>query len=99
MFDSVLGKGITPKSRFGSGAVVSVLLHVGLLGFALWFSTRPPPKEDKDVAVVLKVAPPPPPPPPPPASTTKKTHVEKKVRPKDKNHPAEGSAPGEAQGG
>jgi len=35
MFDSVLGKGITPKSRFRSGAVVSVLLHVGLLGFAL----------------------------------------------------------------
>jgi len=63
MFDSVLGRGVTPKSRFGSGAVVSVLLHVGLLAFALWISTRPPAKEEKDVSVVLKVAPPPPPPP------------------------------------
>src|SRR5215475_11733961 len=81
MFDSVLGRGVTPKTRFGSGAVVSVLLHVGLLGFALWFSTRPPAKEEKDVSVVLKVAPPPPPPPP---AATKKTEVKKTPKVKDK---------------
>ena len=100
MFDSVLGRGVTPKSRFGSGAVVSVLLHVGLLGLrAVVLDRGHPAKEEKDVSVVLKVAaPPPPPPPPPPASTTTKTHTEKKKIPKDMIIQPKESAPGQAQG-
>jgi periplasmic protein TonB len=114
MFDSVLGHGIVPKSRFGTGAVVSVLLHVGVLGLAIYLSTRPPPSKEKAVAVVLKVAPPPPPPPPPPAASSKqvkhKTNqiVQPKEIPQEKpqeaepkpNEPAEPEGvPGGVEGG
>src|SRR5271165_4212534 len=86
MFDSVLGHGTVPKSRFGTGAVVSVLLHVAVLGLAIYLSTRPARSQEKDIAVVLKVAPPPPPPPPPASSTHKEKKTPKKnqlVQPKE----------------
>ncbi len=74
MFDSVLDRGQGPQSRFGAGAVISVLLHVGLFALAVWLSTRPPKEEEKEVEVTFKqamappmAAAPPPPPPPPPA--------------------------------
>jgi len=95
MFDSVLDRGQGPQSRFGAGAVISVLLHVGL--FAVWLSTRPPKEEEKEVEVTFKqamappmAAAPPPPPPPPPAkkksNPTKKPVVKKPdviVQPKE----------------
>lgn len=76
MFDSVLDRGAGPKGRFGTGAIVSVILHIGLLGLALWISTRPQeePEEKLPTEVTLRMgtmAPPPPPPPPPPAATHK----------------------------
>ncbi len=40
MFDTVLGRGNAPKSRFGLGATISVLLHVVLLGTAWFLSTH-----------------------------------------------------------
>ncbi|MBU8894326.1 energy transducer TonB [Corallococcus sp. H22C18031201] len=82
MFDSVLDRGQGPRSRFGVGAVVSALLHLGLFVLAVYLSTRPPPVEEKEVEVTLKatMAPPPPPPPPPPPASKPKT--EKKVTPK-----------------
>ncbi len=86
MFDSVLGHGTVPKSRFGTGAVVSVLLHVALLAMAVYLSTRPARSQEKDISVVLKVAPPPPPPPPPPASHKEQHKTPKKnqlVQPKE----------------
>jgi periplasmic protein TonB len=92
MFDTVLGKGNVPGGRFGVGTVVSVIVHVGLLAFAIWFSMRPPPEEELDTEVKFFAAPPPPPPPPPPAAAPQpKTEVKKKpvkkpdtiVRPKD----------------
>jgi len=86
MFDSVLGHGTVPKTRFGTGAVLSVLLHVGVLALAIYLSSRPAHTQDKDIAVVLKVAPPPPPPPPPASSTHKEHKTPKKnqlVQPKE----------------
>jgi periplasmic protein TonB len=86
MFDSVLGHGTVPKSRFGTGAVVSVLLHVGVLGLAIYLSTHKASGKEKDIAVVLKVAPPPPPPPPPASSSHKEKKTPKKnqlVQPKE----------------
>ena len=76
MFDSVLGRGVGPKSRFGTGAVLSVLLHIGLVAVAVWLSTRPVTADEADVEVTFKQAmapPPPPPPPPPPKSSSSKT--------------------------
>ncbi len=82
MFDSVLTGGNVPKSRFGVGAVVSVIVHVALLALVVFLSTRPP-EEKKDDAEVkffaAAPAPPPPPPPPPPASKPKTTKTEKKT--------------------
>ncbi|MGZ3458346.1 MAG: energy transducer TonB [Archangium sp.] len=74
MFDSVLDRGQGPKSRVGVGAVISVVLHVGIFVLAVWLSTRPPKEKEKEVEVTFKqaMAPPrgaaPPPPPPPPAA-------------------------------
>jgi protein TonB len=85
MFDSVLGHGTVPKSRFGTGAFVSVLLHVGVLGLAIYLSTHKASSQEKDISVVLKVAAPPPPP-PPPASSHKEKKTPKKnqlVQPKE----------------
>lgn len=80
MFDSVLDRGQGPKPRFGIGATISVILHVGLFGLAVWLSTRPPPVEEKEIEVTLKatMAPPPPPPPPPPPAGSSKPKTEKK---------------------
>ncbi len=84
MFDSVLGRSNAARSRFGVGTVVSVLLHVGVLAFALWFGSRPPEEAKVDKEVTFFTAPPPPPPPPPPKSSGKKTpKVEKKIRKPD----------------
>jgi protein TonB len=85
MFDAVLNRADGPKSRFGVGTAISVAVHVGLLGLALWLSSRPTVVHEPDPEVkffaAMPVAPPPPPPPPPaPTKTAKK--VEKKVTPK-----------------
>ncbi|WPB74870.1 energy transducer TonB [Archangium violaceum] len=88
MFDSVLDRGQGPKTRFGVGTFISVILHVGLFGFALWISQQPHKEKEKEVEVTFKqtmappasAAPPPPPPPPPPAkksNPTKKPVVKK----------------------
>lgn len=66
MFDSVLGRGSAPRSRFGTGALISVCAHVALVGAAVWLSSGAS-SEKKDEAVVTFFAAPPPPPPPPPA--------------------------------
>ncbi len=65
MFDSVLRRGALPKRRFGSGAVIAVLMHVGVLVFALWASSRALESKKQDLTVTF-VKPPPPPPPPAP---------------------------------
>ena len=96
MFDSVLDRGQGPKTRFGVGTFISVILHVGLFGFALWISQQPHKEKEKEVEVTFKqtMAPPasaapPPPPPPPPArksNPTKKPVVKKPdviVQPKE----------------
>lgn len=86
MFDSVLDRGQGPKSRFGVGTAISVILHVGLFGLALWLSMRPPPAEEKEIEVTLKATmapPPPPPPPPPPASSSKPKTQQKKPKKPD----------------
>lgn len=81
MFDNVLGRGNIPGTRLGIGTVVSVVVHVALLGLAIWFSTHKPDEDEKAPEVTFFAAPPPPPPPPPPpASSTPKT--EKKVEKK-----------------
>lgn len=83
MFDSVLTGGNVPKSRFGAGAVISVIVHVVLLGIVFFLSTRPPAVEKEDAEVkffaAAPAAAPPPPPPPPPASKPKTQKTEKKV--------------------
>jgi protein TonB len=78
MFDAVLGKGNVPGGRFGAGTIASIVLHVGLLVFAIWLSTRPPPEEETDTEVTFFAAPPPPPPPPPPPAPPTPTEVKKK---------------------
>lgn len=86
MFDSVLDRGQGPKPRFGIGATISVILHVGLFGLAVWLSTRPPPVEEKEIEVTLKATmapPPPPPPPPPPAASSKPKTQQKKPKKPD----------------
>jgi protein TonB len=86
MFDSVLGHGTVPKSRFGTGAVVSVLLHIGVLGLAIYLSAQKLKHQEKDISVVLKVAAAPPPPPPPASSSHKEKKTPKKnqiVQPKE----------------
>src|SRR5216683_2942034 len=66
MFDAVLNKSQVPQSRIGTGALISIVLHAGLIAFAIWISVRPPPvHRDKDVSVKFMLPPPPPPPPPP----------------------------------
>lgn len=107
MFDSVCGHGNVPKGRLGTGAVVSVLLHVVLIAGSLWLSTRPPPEEKKDVSVTFFAAaplPPPPPPPPPPKkrSPDQKPKVKKPdviVQPKEipQEKPSEAEPPPEEE--
>ena len=81
MFDSVLDRGAGPRGRFGTGAVVSVVLHVVLFAVAIYLSTRPPPLEEKEVEVTFKAAMAPPP--PPPAASKPKTTPKKPVKKPD----------------
>jgi protein TonB len=87
MFDSVLDRGTGPRGRFGTGAVVSVILHVGLFGLAVWLSSRPQVEAEEAITteVTLKMGQmaPPPPPPPPPAPSKKKTQTTPKKPKKD----------------
>lgn len=76
MFDSVLRRETLPKRRFGSGAIIAILVHIGAISFAIWASASGAMQRVQDVAVTF-VKPPPPPPPPPPAAP-------RQVRPKVK---------------
>lgn len=89
MFDAVLNRGTTARSRFGSGAFFSAVVHTAILGMAIYISSRPPEEKKKNVDVTFvqaapppapEDAPPPPPPPPPPKrrSTPKVEKVEVK---------------------
>jgi protein TonB len=78
MFDSVLDRGNVPKSRFGAGTVISVVVHVALIAGAIWISTNPPEADELEREVKFVAAPPPPPPPPPKGSSKPKT--EKKIK-------------------
>ncbi|MBX5483647.1 MAG: energy transducer TonB, partial [Myxococcaceae bacterium] len=53
MFDQVLGRKGTSGTGVGIGTVVSVLIHVALLGVAIWMSTRPPPVEQKEPEITF----------------------------------------------
>lgn len=91
MFDAVLNKSNVPKTRFGLGTVLSILVHVGLLGLVVWLSSRPTHINEPDPEVTffaaLPVAPPPPPPPPPKKKVQKKVEVKPKpdaiIQPKE----------------
>jgi protein TonB len=79
MFDSVISGGTVARRRFGTGAFISVILHAGLLAFAIWISTKPAASKKQDLAVTFfKAPPPPPPPPPPPKKSPKPTPIERK---------------------
>lgn len=79
MFDSVLNKGNVQKSRFGTGTIISIVIHASLVAIVVYLTTRPPPvKEDVSEVKFFAAAPPPPPPPPPPPAH-KKTQTEHKV--------------------
>jgi protein TonB len=84
MFDSVLDRGTGPKGRFGTGAIISVVLHVALFGLAVWVSSRPQEEvEEKlptEVTLKMGTMAPPPPPPPPPASKKKTNPTPKKPK-------------------
>src|SRR5215813_8359335 len=91
MFDAVLQRSTAPRSRLGTGAVLSVLLHAAGLTALLWISTRPEVKEySKDVSVkfIVPLPPAPPPPPPPPASKRTAEIRQRKVlrKPVDVNY-------------
>lgn len=76
MFDSVLGRGNVPQTRFGAGTAISVVTYVGLGALMFWISSAPPELKEPEIEVTFKqaMAPPPPPPPPPPKkSSTPKT--------------------------
>jgi protein TonB len=77
MFDSVLRPGQLPHRRLGSGTVIAIALHAGVVVAAIGISLRPPDalKKDTEVKFVARPKPPPPPPPPP---------APKSVRPKPK---------------
>jgi protein TonB len=80
MFDSVLNKGNVPKSRFGTGTIISIVVHGSLAALVFYLTTRPPPvKEDFSEVKFFAAAPPPPPPPPPPPKKSSTVKTEKKV--------------------
>jgi periplasmic protein TonB len=83
VFDSVLQRGNLPKSRLGSGAVITVAVHAAVLALAVWISSQPVEELKQDAEVKFFAAPPPPPPPPPPPAGAAH-HVEKKVEKKPK---------------
>jgi protein TonB len=90
MFDSVLNRGNVARSRFGTGAGFSAVVHAALLGIAIYISSRPVEPKKKDVNVTFVQAtppgpaadapPPPPPPPPPPKRRSSTPKVEKVVQ-------------------
>ncbi len=87
MFDAVL-QGSRVKSRWGSGAAVTVLAHVAVIGIVIELGRRRIVEEDKPPQVVFvkpqpPQAPPPPPPPPPPAPKKTQTKVVKQELPKE----------------
>jgi protein TonB len=87
MFESVLEQNI-PKRRLGRGAMLSIGVHVLLLGLALYISSRPKSGgEEKLRSVTFFNPPPPPPPPPPPAGgggvKPKKTEPRKVIKKPD----------------
>ena len=87
MFDSVRHRGNIPGRRFGAGAVITVLVHVGLLAVVVWLSTRAPEEKELEPEVKFFAAqPPPPPPPPPPAGGSSKPKTEKKIEKKPKKN-------------
>jgi periplasmic protein TonB len=67
MFQSVLTRSQLPKRRCGAGLAATVLIHGGVLAFAVWASVRPSSSEPQPVAVTFVRPPPPPPPPAAPA--------------------------------
>ncbi len=67
MFDSVLRRETLPKRRFGTGALIGVIVYVGVGAFAVWAQQNARKADRQDVAVTFVKPPPPPPPPPPPA--------------------------------
>lgn len=71
MFDSVLRRETLPKRRFGSGAVLGILVYAGGAALAFWAQSSGGQEERQDVAVTFVKPPPPPPPPPPPAAPRK----------------------------
>lgn len=86
MFDAVLNRGNSAKSRFGSGAFFSAVVHTAILGVAIYISSRPPEEKKKNVDVTFvqaapppspEDAPPPPPPPPPPPKRRSTPKVDK----------------------
>jgi periplasmic protein TonB len=79
MFDSVLRRDTLPKRRYGSGALLGILVYVGVAAFAVWAQGRAQDEDRQDVAVTFVKPPPPPPPPPPPAAP-------KQSRPKPKEN-------------
>jgi protein TonB len=66
MFDSVLKRETLPKRRFGSGALLGLVVYGGVAAFAFWAQGQAQDDDRQDVKVTF-VRPPPPPPPPPPA--------------------------------
>lgn len=84
MFAAVLNKGDAPRSRFGTGVIISVVVHVVLLALVVYLTTRPKVVEEVEPEVKFFAAmpPPPPPPPPPPAGGSSTPKVEKKVEKK-----------------
>lgn len=68
MFDSVLKRETLPKRRFGSGALLGLLIYGGVAAFAFWAQGQARDHDRQDVKVTFVKPPPPPPPPPPPAA-------------------------------
>ena len=80
MFDSVLGRGAQPPRVLFRGALVSVLVHVAVLGLAIYISVRAHQAIKKQATEVKFVAPPPPPPPPPVATAIPRTAERKQPK-------------------
>ncbi|WP_394841334.1 energy transducer TonB [Pendulispora brunnea] len=72
MFDSVLGRGAQPSRVFFRGAIVSVTVHVVVLGLGVYLSVHKPKAMEKPIAPMVLLQPPPlqPPAPRPPAVQT-----------------------------
>ncbi len=67
MFDSVLRRETLPKRRFGSGAVIGVVVYVGVAALAVWAQQNARKADRHDVGITFVTSPTPrstPPPPP-----------------------------------